>query len=356
MSILSFDLGDFNAESAWLHVDETTGTLSRGTVLTTSAALEPFLREQRPTTVLCEACLMTAVLMDAVNAALPGVPVLAANTNADAWRWTKTKCKTDPKDCERLIRLHRVGELQTVRIPCRRDREFRRMLYHRGNLVERRTALYNSIRSACKRHEVILPAGQAAWKDDGLAMLETLAKASSGSRQLDDEAIWRIEVGHSLSQLRLLNTQIDQVEAIIHSELDRRPEAQRLLSIPGVGPQLAAFLLAFIGDPKRFKTGKQVAAYCGLAPRIYQSGKTERSGHITKAGNVRLRKILVNVAWLARRYNPWARELFDRLVGNSKSKARRKVAIVAVARRLVIRCWALWRDGTTWQHADAVPA
>lgn len=351
MRILSFDLGDFNAESAWTMLDDYTGETSAGTVVTAPSALDALLREIAPDVVLCEACTMAALLRDVVQAALDRCDFRAANTNADAWRWTNTKTKTDAKDSERLIRLFRVGELATVLVPEQRDRIFRRSIMHRGKLVERRTAAYNAIRAACKQHQVALAKGDAAWSKDGLAVLAELVKpiaGREGALTMDDAQTWLLEVAHLLEQVRLLSDQIAQVEALIERELARRPEARRLKTTPGIGPQRAAVILAFLGDPHRFPSGKHLASYVGLVPRVYQSGQTERMGHITKAGNVRLRALLINAAWMAVRYNPWARALFERLTGGSRQRSRRKIAIVAVARRLLIRCWAMLRDGTVW--------
>jgi transposase len=74
-----------------------------------------------------------------------------------------------------------------------------------------------------------------------------------------------------------------------------------------------------------------VGAYAGLAPRRYQSGESDRSGRISKAGSGRLRNLLEQVAWGMLRYNPRGREVFDRLCKNHKT--RRKQAAVALARR-----------------------
>lgn len=359
MRILSFDLGDFNAESAWRLLDEDTGETAAGTVTTATAPLDDLLRQIAPGVVLCEACSMTALLRDVAQAAIGDCDFHAANTNADAWKWTNTKTKTDAKDCERLIRLFRVGELATVYVPEQRDRNFRRQIMHRGKLVERRAAAYHGIRAACKQHQVVLPKGEAAWSVQGLARLDQLVEPIAGREAtlaMGETRTWLVEVAHLLAHIRLLNDQIAQVEAIIERELARRPAARLLQSAPGIGPQLAAVILAFIGDPSRFANGKRLAAYAGLVPRVYQSGQTERMGHITKAGNARLRKLLINAAWIAVRFNPWAKETFERLTGGSRHRSRRKIAIVAVARRLLIRCWAMLRDGTVWKAVPAATA
>ena len=71
-----------------------------------------------------------------------------------------------------------------------------------------------------------------------------------------------------------------------------------------------------------------------------------RQGRVTGQGNKLLRALLVEVGWLMRRYNPVLNAIFDRVCG--ASKARCKIAVVATARRLLVMCWAMLRDGTAW--------
>ena len=106
-------------------------------------------------------------------------------------------------------------------------------------------------------------------------------------------------------------------------------------------------MAAVLDNPRRFKNGRQVAAYAGLLPRVFQSGSVDRKGRITGAGNRYLRGMLVEVSWLGLRTNPWMRQVLDRVCRGCPS--RRKIAIVAVARRLLIWCWAMMRDDRDWR-------
>jgi transposase len=112
---------------------------------------------------------------------------------------------------------------------------------------------------------------------------------------------------------------------------------QRLRTIPGLGPRLAETVVAFLDDPKRFDNGKQVGCYAGLTPRQYQSGQTDHQGKISGQGNKLLRNLLVEICWVSLRYNQWARDTYKKLLRGSKS--RKKIAITALARKLVVRCW-----------------
>ena len=129
-----------------------------------------------------------------------------------------------------------------------------------------------------------------------------------------------------------------------------------LETVPGVGPRTAEAIVAHLHEPGRFDSGKQVSAYVGLVPRQYQSGEVDRRGRITRRGPALLRKLLVECAWVMLRYNSWARAVYQRL---SRGKARKKQAIVALARKLLVRCWAMLRDQAPWRDStptEAVPA
>ena len=78
----------------------------------------------------------------------------------------------------------------------------------------------------------------------------------------------------------------------------------------------------------------------------------DRQGKISGQGNRLLRSLLVEVAWLGLRHNPWMRQVYENALRGSAS--RKKIAIVAVARRLLIRCWAMLRDGCRWRPAAAL--
>jgi len=141
----------------------------------------------------------------------------------------------------------------------------------------------------------------------------------------------------------------------VESKLDKLGASderiQRLQRINGVGPRLAETVVAFLDDPKRFKNGKRVGSYAGLVPRQYQSGQMERQGRTGGRGNKMLRNLLVEVCWASLNSNPWARDTYHRLLRGTPS--RKKIAITALARKLVVRCWAMLRDEQDWK--DHIP-
>src|SRR5436305_139949 len=164
---------------------------------------------------------------------------------------------------------------------------------------------------------------------------------------------WRGMPHLALADYRHLLGQLAEAEAALDRLAAADPATRRLVTIPGVGTRTAEAVAAHLGDPKRFPSGKQVSAYAGLVPRQYQSGETDRKGRITRRGPAVLRKLLVECAWASLRYNPWARAAYARLTRGGTT--RKKPAIVALARRLLVRLWAMLRDGVPWRP-DPQPA
>jgi transposase len=112
-----------------------------------------------------------------------------------------------------------------------------------------------------------------------------------------------------------------------------------LTTIDGVGPFTAAFLIAELGDPARFRSAGAIASYVGVAPRQRQSDKKRFSGSPTiPFGNARLRKALWMVVLNAVRCNPWLRQYYERLGAAGKPG---KVAVIAAMRKLLTAVWSV---------------
>ena len=188
-----------------------------------------------------------------------------------------------------------------------------------------------------------------AWTAAGLAGIAQFARPLA---ECGPEELWRGLLDLALTAYRQAVALVAEAEGKLDA-LGKADRRVRLLdSMPGLGPRTAEAVVAHLDDPHRFKSGKQVGAYGGLVPRQFQSGEDDRRGRITRRGPAVLRKLLVQCAWAMLRYNRWARAVFDRL---SRGKARRKQAVVALARRVLVRCWAMRRDGAAWRP-DPDPA
>ena len=128
--------------------------------------------------------------------------------------------------------------------------------------------------------------------------------------------------------------------------MEKFPEAQRLATHPGVGPLTALAFVLIIGEAERFQCGKQVASYLGLVPLEDSSGNRRRLGHITKQGSSILRFLLVEAAQVTVRSLPeWRSRYFHLMM-----RRGRKIAKVAMARRLAVCLYWMLRQGWDYQQ------
>jgi len=337
--ILAIDLGKYKSVACLYH--PATAEAEFRTLDTSRAELTRLFARARPAVVVIEACTLSGWVHDLCGEL--GVPCRVANTAAEAWKYKHAKRKTDRDDALRLAQLAALGQLPEVVVPAKRVREWRALIAHRQALVGQRVAAQNRVRAVLVGQGLPAPRGAKAWTAAGLAGMAQFARPLA---QCGPDELWRGLLDLALTAYR----QAEELAAVAEARLDAIGTADarvRLLdTMPGLGPRTAEAVVAHLGDPKRFRTGKQVAAYGGLVPRQYQSGEDDRRGRITKRGPAVLRKLLVQCAWAMLRYNRWARAVFDRL---SRGRARRKQAVVALARKVLVRCWAMLRDGAAWR-------
>ena len=161
----------------------------------------------------------------------------------------------------------------------------------------------------------------------------------------DIEMLWKGQLSLAIKQLEQLETMLKTVEKKLDTLAEKNKRIAILRTIPGVGARTAEALAYVIDDPGRFKNSRQVASYVGLCPRRYNSGNTDYSGSISKQGNRLLRALLTQAAWSSLQ-SGWSAEIYKRVrQGSSK---RSTIAIIAVARHILIRAWAMLRDDCRW--------
>lgn len=116
-----------------------------------------------------------------------------------------------------------------------------------------------------------------------------------------------------------------------------------LQTIPGIGPKSAALLIAITGNFSKFNHYKELVAYVGLNPRIYESGSSVKGrGHISKMGTGKMRKLLYLCSWSAKRCNLHCKEMYERLKAKSKPE---KVIKIAIANKLLRQAFAIGKYG-----------
>jgi transposase len=345
-TILAIDLGKYKSV-ACVH-EEATGEMCFTSFDTTRAELQRLIAKEQPAVVIIEACLLAGWVHDLCGEL--GVRCLVANTASEAWKFKHLKRKTDKDDALRLAQLYLLGQLPTVTLPPTEVRQWRSLIATRQNLVGRRVAVQNRIRALFVAQGLPAPRGARAWSATGLAGIALQAKALGDCGR---DELWRGLLELALVEYRQIGELITQAEAKLDA-LGKQSAAVKLLqTTPGMGPRTAEAVAAYLHDAPRFKKGKEVSAYSGLVPRQHQSGEMDRRGRITKRGPALLRKLLVECAWCMLRYNTWARNFYLRLTGGGQR--RKKQAIVALARKILVRSWAMLRDKKPWRDLQTGP-
>jgi transposase len=345
-SILAIDLGKYKSVVC-IH-DQATGEYGFTSFETTRAELCKLVGKEQPAVMIIEACLLGGWVYDLCGEL--GVRCLVANTASEAWKFKHLKRKTDKDDALRLAQLHLLGQLPTVTLPPTAVRQWRSLIATRQGLVGRRVAVQNRIRALFVAQGLPVPRGARAWTETGLAGIATQAKSLA---ECGPDELWRGLLELALTEYRQVVALVAQATARLDALGKHNAEVILLETAPGLGPRTAETVAAYVHDAARFKTAKQVSAYSGMVPRQHQSGELDRRGRITKRGPALLRKMLVECAWSMVRYNAWARGIYQRLTGGGQR--RKKQAIVALARKILVRCWAMLRDNKPWHDPQTAP-
>lgn len=344
MKILAMDIGKFKTVAC--DYDSQTGEHHFTTLRTAAGPVHDLLARHQPKRMVIEIGNQAGWIHDLAEAM--SIEVQVANPNHEGWRWHNVKRKTDRDDALKLAQLSTMNQLPLVHMPSPHVRQWRELIAYRHTLVARRTAIKNSIRSILDRQGLSMPGGKSGWTKQSVAAVATQATPMA---EVEMDELWRGQLHSELEALKDIERRIEPIEARLDKLAGQDERVERVRSIPGVGPRLAELVVAVLDDPHRFNNGKQVGAYAGLIPSQYQSGEMERQGRTTKRGNKLLRALLVEVSWLMRQHNAHFSAIFDRVCHGSKT--RRKIAIVAVARKLLVTCWAMLRDATRWRDPAA---
>jgi transposase len=247
------------------------------------------------------------------------------------------KQKTDRQDAQLLLQLLLEDRFPQIWVPRPENRDLRQLLWHRHRLVQLRTRIMNQLQALAMNE------GQCwkkrLWSERGRTQLEKLALAPWAHRRRQDLS----------EMLDRLNPTIEELTAAVEQEARKRPEVLRLMTHPGVGPLTALAFVLIIGTPTRFHGGKQIGSYVGLLPSEDSSAGRQRLGHISKQGNALLRFLLVEAAQAVVRYDADWRCRYLHLA----MRRERRIAKVAMARRLAVRLYWMWRNGREyWQSVE----
>jgi len=245
------------------------------------------------------------------------------------------RIKTDTRDVDALYEANRLGIFRPAHRRSERSRQTIELLGIRESLVRTRTRWINVMRSSLRRKGVWVGSGSAA---SFCERMNELGAADEALQRLDPfVALW--DGLHE--QIDLLDVQIEKLGAG-----DQR--VRLLQSAPGIGPMRSAAFVAVIDDPHRFRKAHQVESYLGIVPSEWSSSERQCKGRITKAGDTRVRWLLVEAGWtILRSRRPECQALKHWAQGIAARRGK-KVAVVALARRLAGILWAMLRDNASY--------
>jgi len=186
------------------------------------------------------------------------------------------KVKTDKRDCRRLARLHRAGELVAIRIPTVQEEAVRDLCRTRADMVEDRTRARHRLSKFLLRHGRVWRGGTTAW---------TQAHERWLCCQQFDESALQTTYAHYRAALQSRDAQLDAIEVDLAGWYDRPPfaaQVARLAAYRGVTRLGALTLAAEVGDWRRFARAAAFMGFCGLVPSEYSSGQRTCRGHLTR--------------------------------------------------------------------------
>jgi transposase len=254
----------------------------------------------------------------------------------------RRRAKTDKIDGEALVRAllaYKRGEPRVcamLRVPTPEEEDRRRLVRERKALTNERVRHVNRVKG------LLFGQGVSGYQPLNRDRRKRLEELVTGDGRPLPSAL-KAQISRELDRIELL---IEQIKAVEKARDDMMVAAQTsspapalLLNLKGIGPQFAAVIWSE-GLSRHFDNRRQVAAYAGLAPTPWQSGKVDREQGVSKSGNPRLRTTLIQLAWLWLRHQPdsaltaWFKQRVTQNGGRQKN-----ATIVALARKLLVAMW-----------------
>ena len=250
--------------------------------------------------------------------------------------------KNDMRDAEAIAEAVTRPSMHFVPIKTVAQQDIQALHRVRERLIGARTALINEMRGLLAEYGIVLPVGIKAFRK---GVVETLDAERAKLTPLSEELFRNL-----LKELEQSDSDITSYDEKLHGLATTHPEAQRLLTIPGIGPLTATALLAAVSDISVFKNGRQFAAWLGLVPRQHSTGGQTRVLGISKRGDSYVRKLLIHGARATLRWaktkgdgrSQWIRGVLERRGWNRTT--------VAVANKNAWIVWAVLSRGEVYRE------
>ena len=269
-----------------------------------------------------------------------GHEVIVADPNFAAMYATRSRrVKTDRRDARTLAEACKLGAYRRAHRLSDGERHVRAQLAVRDTLVQTRNRYISLVGALLRQQGFSVASGNAA----------------SFARRVDKVALpgqLKSEIAPLLAVMLSINHQLEWLDGRLEYLAGSDVTVANLCTAPSVGPVTAAAFASTIDDPRRFKDAHQVEAYLGLTPSEMSSGERQQKGHITKAGNNRMRKLLVQAAVSILRLRSPRTEALRQWATAIALRRGKKIAVVALARRMAGILFAMMRDGAAYVAAQ----
>jgi transposase len=263
----------------------------------------------------------------------------------------RKKVKTNRLDSKKLASELRGGKLEGIHVPTQSYRELRQLVQLRDTQAAQARATKCRIKSLLLFEGIPFPEPHEQWTVAALQALETLPC----------NATVRFKLDRLLDALQFHYQTAARVQKEVRRFCNHDPELRQsiklLRTIPGVGTITATHAVARLGDWRLIKNERQIAGFLGLVSSEHSTGPKENRGEITRIGDQRLRNKLIQCAWTAIRKDPELRTFYRRIYGRHPKKLAARKAIVAVARKLTTRIYAVLKNQRPYEiRADVTTA
>jgi transposase len=268
--------------------------------------------------------------------------VVADPTFAPMYSERSRRIKTDRRDVAALLEACQRGCYRATHRRSAPQRTVQAQLHVRRVLTASRTRVISLARAITRGDGFRVRSGSTGSFWDRVAALELPATLTATIAPLQ-------------RLLETLNEELSHVDDRFAALVAQDPVVRRLTTLPGIGPITASAYVAALDDASRFGRAAQVASYLGLVPREYSSGEQQRRGRVLRSAHPYLQSLLIQAAWhVWRSKDPrtaslraWAQDIAHR--------RGKKIAMVALARRLARMLFAMWRDGVPYDAAHTRP-
>lgn len=318
-------------------VSHTPGQVSKVARLRRAQFLE-FFAQQPPATVVMEACGSAHNWARRIEQLGHRVVLLPPHLVRPYVKGNKT----DRTDAKGILEASRNEDIHPVPIKTLAQQVLTSLHRLRQGWMAERTARLNALRGLLREFGIFIPVGADKVVPAVWPLIE------DAESELPDAM--REPLAAACREIRDIEARVKMVERQLEAMAEQIPSVVDLLTIPGIGLLTATALVAFIGDARRFPSGRHLASYLGLTPREFSSGLKRYLGRISKRGDGYLRMLLIHGARSVLhhanrqqhdRLRTWAHEL-------SKTHVHNKVA-VAVANKLARIVWAVWSRHQPYQ-------